>query len=130
MLATSTFSLKQWDERPYDEADGSPKLTRASVLYGFAGELAGEGRLEYLMTYLPDASAVFLGFQRFVGRVGAREGSFIFQHGGRFASGVATDTWTVVPGTGTGDLAGIRGQVEFSAGHQNSYEIIFEYEIS
>ena len=81
------------------------------------------------MTYLPDASAVFLGFQRFVGRVGAREGSFIFQHGGRFASGVATDTWTVVPNTGTGDLVGIRGQVEFSAGHQNSYEIIFEYEI-
>ncbi|HUQ83149.1 MAG TPA: DUF3224 domain-containing protein [Gemmatimonadaceae bacterium] len=130
MLATSTFSLKKWDERPYDEADGSPKLTRASVLYEFDGELAGEGRLEYLMTYLPDASALFVGFQRFVGRVGAREGSFIFQHGGRFAGGVASDTWAVVPGTGTGDLAGIGGRVEFSASHQNSYEIIFEYELT
>jgi hypothetical protein len=128
MLATSTFALKRWEEKAYDEADGAPRLTRASVLYTFEGELSGEGRLEYLMTYLPDASALFVGFQRFVGRVGAREGSFIFQHGGRFADGVASDTWTVVTGTGTGELAGIRGQVEFSAAHQDRYEVIFEYD--
>jgi uncharacterized protein DUF3224 len=129
MLATATFELKRWDEKPYDEIDGGPKLTRASVLYAFDGELVGEGRLEYLMTYLPDASAVFAGYQRFVGRIAGREGSFIFQHGGRFAAGVATDTWRVVPGSGTSDLAGIQGQVEFSASHQDKYEIIFEYEL-
>ena len=129
MLATATFSLKNWDEKPYDQIDGGPKLTRASVLYGFEGELAGEGRLEYLMTYLPDASALFVGYQRFVGRVGNREGSFVFQHGGRFANGVATDTWRVVEGSGTGALAGIRGQIEFAAAHQEHYEVIFEYEL-
>jgi hypothetical protein len=129
MLATSRFALKRWDEKPYDESDGAPKLTRASVLYAFEGELAGEGRLEYLMTYLPDATAVFVGYQRFVGRVGAREGSFIFRHGGRFADGIASDTWTVVEGSGTGALTGIRGQVEFSAAHQDAYEIIFEYDV-
>jgi hypothetical protein len=129
MLATATFELKRWDEKPYDEIDGGPKLTRASVLYAFDGELVGEGRLEYLMTYLPDTSAVFAGYQRFVGRIAGREGSFVFQHGGRFAAGVATDTWRVVPGSGTNDLAGIQGQVEFSASHQDKYEIIFEYEL-
>ena len=129
MLATSRFALKRWDEKPYDESDGAPKLTRASVLYAFDGELAGEGRLEYLMTYLPDATAVFVGYQRFVGRVGAGEGSFIFRHSGRFANGIASDTWTVVEGSGTGALTGIRGQVEFSAAHQDAYEIIFEYDI-
>jgi uncharacterized protein DUF3224 len=130
MLATSTFSLKRWDERPYDELEGAPKLTRASVVYAFDGELSGEGRLEYLMTYLPDGSALFAGFQRFVGRVGPREGTFVFRHGGRFANSVASDTWTVVAGSGTGDLAGISGQVEFSAGHQEKYEVIFEYDIA
>jgi len=130
MLATSTFSLKRWDEKPYDEVDGAPKLTRASVLYSFEGELVGEGRLEYLMSYLPDGSALFAGFQRFVGQLGSREGTFIFKHGGRFASGVASDTWTVVPGSGTGALAGITGQVEFSASHQDKYEIFFEYQIA
>lgn len=130
MLATSTFSLKRWDENPYDEAGGAPKLTRASVVYGFDGELAGEGRLEYLMAYLPDATALFVGFQRFVGRIGSREGSFIFKHGGRFANGVASDTWSVMPGSGTGGLAGITGQVEFSASHQDRYEIIFEYDLA
>ena len=130
MLATSTFALKRWEEKPYDEADGAPKLTRASVLYAFEGEVSGEGRLEYLMTYLPDASAVFVGYQRFVGRVGDRDGSFIFQHGGRFADGVASDTWTVVAGSGTEALAGIRGQVEFAAAHQDRYDIIFEYDFA
>ena len=129
MLATATFTLKNWDEKPYDQIDGGPKLTRASVLYGFEGEMAGEGRLEYLMTYLPDASALFVGYQRFVGRVGNREGSFVFQHGGRFANGVATDTWRVVDGSGTDALAGIRGQIEFAAAHQERYEVIFEYEL-
>lgn len=130
MLATSTFSLRRWDEKQYDEVDGAPKLTRASVLYAFEGELVGEGRLEYLMTYLPDGSALFAGFQRFVGRVGSREGTFVFKHGGRFADGVASDTWTVVPGSGSGDLAGITGRVEFSAAHQDRYEIFLEYEIT
>ena len=130
MLATATFSLTRWDEKPYDEADGAPKLTRASVLYGFEGEMAGEGRLEYLMSYLANGSAMFVGFQRFAGRVGGREGTFIFKHGGRFADGVATDTWAVVPGSGTGDLSGITGQVEFSASHQDRYEIIFDYDLA
>ena len=51
------------------------------------------------------------------------------QHAGRFADGVASDTWRVLAGSGTGDLAGLRGQVDFSAGHQDRYEIIFEYEL-
>jgi uncharacterized protein DUF3224 len=130
MLATATFSLRRWEEKAYDEVDGAPKLARATVVYGFDGELSGEGRLEYLMAYLPDSSALFLGFQRFVGHVGSREGTFIFKHGGRFADGVASDTWTVLPGSGTGGLTGITGQVEFSASHQDRYEIIFEYNLS
>ena len=77
-----------------------------------------------------NASALFVGYQRFVGRVAGREGSFIFQHAGRFAGGVATDTWVVVAGSGTDGLAGIRGQVEFSASHQDRYEIIFEYDLT
>ena len=129
MLATSTFSLKSWDEKPFDEIDGGPKLTRASVLYEFEGELSGEGRLEYLMTYLPDRTASFVGYQRFVGQLGSRQGSFVFQHAGRFADGVASDTWRVLAGSGTGDLAGIHGQVDFSAPHQDRYEIILEYEL-
>lgn len=128
-LATATFSLDRWAEKPYDEIDGGPKLTRTSVVYAFDGELAGEGRLEYLMTYLPDASAIFCGYQRFVGRVGGREGSFVFQHGGRFADGVVTDTWRVIPGSGTGELQGIQGQIEFSSPHQERYEVIFEYDL-
>ena len=130
MLATSSFSLKHWDEKPYDQIDGGPKLTRASVLYEFEGELTGEGRLEYLMAYLPDTTATFVGYQRFVGRLGSREGSFIFHHAGRFADGVASDTWIVLADSGTGDLAGLRGQVQFSAPHQDRYEIIFEYELA
>src|SRR4029079_10229787 len=99
MLATSTFSRKRWDEQPYDETDGAPKLTRATVVYGFEGEMTGEGHLEYLMTYRRDSSALFVVFQRCVGLFGSRDGSFVFKHGGRFANGIASDTWSVVAGS-------------------------------
>jgi hypothetical protein len=36
--ATATFKVKSWDEKPYDELDEGPKLTRASVTKTFEGE--------------------------------------------------------------------------------------------
>jgi hypothetical protein len=33
--APATFEVKSWDEKPYDEMDGAPKLTRASITKSF-----------------------------------------------------------------------------------------------
>jgi len=126
--AKATFALNAWDEKPYNEMNGLPKLTRVSVTKSYQGDLTGEGKLEYLMMYRDDGSASFLGLERVVGSVGGRSGSFVLQHSGTFKSGVATVTLLVVPGSGTGDLRGLRGNGEFAVGHQQPYSMTLDYD--
>jgi hypothetical protein len=41
--ATGRFTIKAWDERPWAELEGAPKLTRTHVTAGYGGDLEGEG---------------------------------------------------------------------------------------
>src|SRR5438105_7525565 len=116
--AKATFGIKSWDEKPYNEMNGLPKLTRAGVIKSYQGDITGDGKLEYLMMYRDDGTASFVGLERVVGSVGGRSGSFVLQHSGTFKEGVATVTLVVVPGSGTGDLRGLRGNGKFAVGHQ------------
>ncbi len=126
--ATATFRVKTWDESPYDEIDEGPRLTRVSVSKSFRGDIEGEGTLEYLMLHRDDGSASFVGLERVVGRVGDRSGSFVLQHSGSFEGGTAEATWFVVPGSGTGELRGLRGEGGFASGHAEHYPITLEYD--
>ena len=126
--ATATFQVKSWDEKPYNEIDEGPKLTRTSVTKSFRGDIEGEGTLEYLMIHRDDGSASFVGLERVVGRVGDRSGSFVLQHSGTFEGGTAKATWFVVPGSGTGDLRGLRGEGGFASAHAEDYPITLEYD--
>jgi hypothetical protein len=126
--AKATFTINAWEEKAYNEIKGGPKLTRASVSKSYQGEIKGEGKLEYLMMYRDEGSASFLGLERVVGSVGGRSGSFVLQHSGTFKDGVATVTLLVVPGSGTGDLHGLRGNGEFAVGHQQPYSLTLDYD--
>ena len=126
--AKATFALNAWDEKPYNEMNGLPKLTRASVTKSYQGDIKGEGKLEYLMMYRDDGSASFIGLERVVGSVAGRSGSFVLQHSGTFKGGVATVTLLVVPGSGSGDLRGLRGNGEFAVGHEQPYSMTLDYE--
>src|SRR5262245_31462918 len=67
--AHARFAIKSWDEKPYNEGQDLPRLTRASVAKTFSGDLDGEGVVEYLMMYRSDGSATFVGLERVVGRI-------------------------------------------------------------
>ena len=130
MHATATFEVKTWDEQPYEEtADGS-KLTRARVTKSFAGDIEGDATLEYLMAYPADSAVSYVGLERIVGRLGGRAGSFVLQHTGLDEGGTTTGTFTVVPGSGTGDLRGLRGEGGYTlAGHADRYPVTLDYRI-
>ena len=123
------FAIKSWDEKPFDEGAELPKLTRARVAKTFTGELEGEGRVEYLMTYRGDGSATFVGLERVVGRLGGRAGSFVLQRTGVFEAGVAKETYSVVPGSGTGELTGLRGDGSSAVGHGLEHPFTLSYEL-
>lgn len=110
--AASTIEMKSWEEQPFAEADGAPKLTRANGSDLYHGDIEGEATFEYLMMYRDDGVTSFIGLERIVGRIGDREGSFVLQLLGTHEDGAVRGTWFVVKGSGTGDLRGLRGEGE------------------
>ena len=127
--ANARFVIKAWDEQPYGEGLGLPKLTRATVTKTFTGDLEGEGQVEYLMVYRGDGSATFVGLERVVGRLAGRTGSFVLQRTGVFEGGQAKEAYTVVPGSATGDLQGLRGDGSSAVGHGAEHPFTLNYEL-
>jgi hypothetical protein len=127
-VASATFSIQTWDEKPYNEGDGLPKLTRASVARTFTGDVVGEGLVEYLMMYRSDGTATFLGFERIVGQVAGKMGSFVLQRTGVFEGGLAKESYVVVPGSGTGDLLALRGEGMSTVGHGTEHPFVLNYD--
>lgn len=130
MHASTTFEITAWEEKPYEEFDDGRKMTHASVKKSFKGDIEGESSLEYLMSYVADGSAAFVGMERVVGRVGDRSGSFVLQHTGTFAGGIAKVSLSVVPGSGTGELGGLRGKGGFAMGHAQQYVMTLDYDFA
>lgn len=127
--ASGTFKIQGWDEEPYAEIEGGRKLTKASVKQAFSGDLQGEGSVEWLMCYRPDETADFVGLQRIVGQIEGRSGSFVLlQTDGTFDGKEAKGQLSVVPGSGTGDLEGLRGRGEFSAPRGGEPSMSLEYD--
>jgi len=127
-VANSRFAIKSWDEKPYSEDPDQPKLTRATVTKTFSGDIAGEGHVEYLMMYRSDGSASFVGLERVVGDVAGKAGSFVLQRTGVFENGLAQESYVVVPGSGTGELRGLRGEGTSAVGHGLEHPLTLNYD--
>ena len=126
--ATPTFGIEAWDEHPTWEGDDGRRVTRATVTKRYHGELDATGVMEYVMAYAPDGSAIYVGLERVDGRLGNRTGSFVLQDAGRFVDGVAVSTFVIVEGSGTGELAGIRGtaRVDATKADTQTMQLTFE----
>jgi Protein of unknown function (DUF3224) len=127
--ATAMFAIKSWEEKPYNEGAGLPKLTRASVTKTFRGDLEGDGQVEYLMLYRSDGTASFVGLERVVGRLAGRSGSFVLQRTGVFDGSLAKEAYAVVPGSGTGELSGLRAEGSSAAGHAKENPMTLDYDL-
>jgi hypothetical protein len=122
--ATGSFTIKNWDEQPFAEVEGAPKLTQAHVTTTYTGDLDGEGTSTLVMAY-DGADASYAGYERVAGSLGGRSGSFVLRLAGGFEQGAARTDWTVVEGSGTGELAGLRGEGGYVA-KQGEPEVAYE----
>jgi hypothetical protein len=128
--ANARFAIKKWDEKPYSEEPGQPRLTRASVTKTYTGDIEGDGQVEYLMMYRSDGSAVFVGLERVLGRIGGKTGTFVLQRTGVFEGGQARESYFVIPGSGTGDLQGLAGDGSSAVGHGLEHPLTLSYEVA
>ena len=128
-VANSVFTIKNWEEKPYSEGADLPKLTRAAVKKTFTGDITGESDVEYLMMYRGDGTASFVGLERIVGHLAGRAGSFVLRRIGSFENGVAKESYTVIPGSGTGELRSLRGEGASAVGHGMEHPLTLNYEL-
>jgi hypothetical protein len=128
--ATGTIEMKTWEEKPYAEIGGAPKLCKAGGTDLYHGDIEGEATWEGVVMYRPDGSADFVSLERVVGRIGERQGTFVLQINGTVVEGRSKGTWVVVPGSGTGELAGLHGKggLEYLQGQTSSMTL--EYDLA
>jgi hypothetical protein len=125
--ARGTIQVKTYVPKPYDEISNGPKLVRISVTEAFSGDIAGEGKVEFLQVVRPDGSASFVGLERVIGKIGGRSGSFVLQDAGTLKAKKVKGAWFVVPGSGTGQLSGLRGEGGFAADLGQHAKITLDY---
>lgn len=70
--------MKSWDEQPFSEIEGQPKLTRADVVYTYHGDLEREGHIAYVMCYSSNTIAYFTGYEQVTGRLGEHTLALLF----------------------------------------------------
>ncbi len=61
------------------------------------------------MFYREDGVTTYVGYERVVGKLDGRAGSFVVQVRGTHQEGKVDASLSIEPGSGTGDLYGIRG---------------------
>lgn len=125
MTARGTFAVKMTPQPPDDGAGGGFER-----LFGdkqFHGELEGVSKGQMLATRSKvEGSGAYVALELVTGKLNGRRGSFVLQHKGTMSKGVYMMDVTVVPDSGTDELAGIAGKMTITIeADKHSYN--FEY---
>jgi len=113
--AEAKITVHSSEAKPYDQT-ASPELLELSLSETFSGDMDGESTVRALQVQRDDRSASMVSVQRFCGKLGGRQGTFILQGSEIVENGKIKATWFVIPRSGTGDLSGLRGEGGFE-GH-------------
>jgi hypothetical protein len=91
----------------------------------FHGDLRATSKGEMLTAGTGvEGSAGYVAIEQVDGTLHGRSGTFVLQHSGTMARGVPQLTITVVPDSGTGELAGLAGKMTIEiADGRHSYDL-------
>ena len=127
--ARGPFDVKVTPQAPDSHADGTT-IGRLTIDKQYRGDLdaAGTGVMLTGMTSVR-GSAAYVAIERVTGTLAGRRGSFLLQHRGTMSRGAQQLEISVVPDSGTDQLAGISGamRIDISDG-KHSYH--FEYALT
>jgi hypothetical protein len=126
--ATAKIAVQNSDATPYEET--APSLAELHLTETFSGEINGDSIVRALEVRRDDQSASIVSMQRFRGSLAGRTGTFVLQGSELVEHGKIKANWFVVPRSGTGELAGLRGeggfQGEFGKGSEGFLDYWFD----
>ena len=113
--AEAKITVQSSEAKLYDQA-ASPALMEVAISETFTGDIEGESTVRALQILRHDRSATLVSVQRLRGKLAGRPGTFVLQGSATVMKGTIKARWFVVPGSGTRDLSGLRGEGGFE-GH-------------
>jgi hypothetical protein len=121
--ATGPFDVKL---APQDDKLGDG-ISRMLLDKQYHGDLEGTSKGQMLATGSAKSSGVYVAIETFTGTLHGKSGGFALHHTGIMTKSSPSLTITVVPDSGTGQLAGIAGtmNIKIAADGKHSYD--FEY---
>jgi hypothetical protein len=107
--ASGTFDVKIIPQK--DEGVGDATIARMSIDKQYHGDLEGTGLGQMLAGMAAEVkdSGAYVAIERVRGTLQGRTGSFAVHHRGVMTRGAQDLAITIVPDSGTGELAGITG---------------------
>jgi hypothetical protein len=110
--AHGTFDVKLAPQTPSDPSEGA--VGRMTIDKQFHGDLiaSSKGEMLALMSGSVKDSGGYVAMEKVSGALQGRTGTFALQHSGTMNRGAQSLTLTVVPDTGSGELAGISGAMK------------------
>lgn len=126
VIAKGNFKV-QLQPLPFEGQAPGSTLGRLSIDKHITGDLVAtaQGQMLSAGTATP-GSAAYVAIERVEGSLHGRIGSFVLQHTGVMDRGQPSLKVTVVPDSGTGELAGLRGEFAIRIeGGQHHYEFAY-----
>ena len=93
----------------------------------YHGDLEGTSKGQMLATGSAKSSGVYVAIETFTGTLHGKTGGFALHHTGIMAKGVPSLSISVVPDSGTGQLAGIAGKMNIIIAPDGKHSYEFEY---
>ena len=125
MNATAAFTNDRYDEEPYGEGD-EVERSRVHITRTFTGDLEGTATAEILIAK-SERGGGYTGQDLITGTLDGKFGSFVIQHSGIMGPEGISNSGTIVPGTGSGELAGITGEGTLLADEDGNHTLTLEY---
>ncbi len=125
--AEATTRVHKYQPTVYDKPQQGPALARIHLEERFDGDIEGNGIVECLQASNADGSASLVGIERVAGTIAGKQGTFLLQIAAQVTGKNMTAEWSVIPGSGTDQLARLRGRGGFRAQLGASGHVTLDY---
>ena len=129
--ARGPFDVKLQPQKPDSPVAEAAQLGRMSIDKQFHGDLEATSKGEMIAARSAvEGSAGYVAMERVTGTLGGKRGSFVLLHRGLMDRGTPSLMVSVVPDSGTEELAGLSGtmNIVIAEGGKHSYE--FDYTLA
>ena len=126
--ASGPFDVKV---TPQDDQSDDPLLNRMTLDKQYHGDLEATAKGQMLTAGTDvKGSGAYVAIEKVTGTLKGRTGTFVLQHSGTMTQNAPQLTITVVPDSGTGQLAGLSGKMTIIIAPDGKHSYDFEYTLN